>query len=220
MKEANKVRQISKKEAKQIDPTKVAYFTLNDGTVFIVKDNINKEKQGQIQMSSESEQVNIQTQSQNVQELTQQESNYRYNTSHEGEDIQNYFCNAKLINARIITQTNFGQQGQKKQLYKLIEAIPVRFCDMQGTQLMNQSTHSQINLQQYNNDTYVVEKSYGDNHSTNYQVNTQNSGMKCNCGRKIEMKCCCPIGNPAIREEMEIVSPEYVEQLKKKKNLK
>ena len=114
MKESNKVRQISKKEAKQIDPTKVAYFTLNDGTVFIVKDNINKENQGQIQMSSESEQVKIQTQSQNAQELAQQESNYRYNTSHEGEDIQNYFCNAKLINARIITQTNFGQQGQKK----------------------------------------------------------------------------------------------------------
>ena len=58
MKEANKVRQISKKEAKQIDPTKVAYFTLNDGTVFIVKDNIKKEKQGQIQMSRTSEHPN------------------------------------------------------------------------------------------------------------------------------------------------------------------
>ena len=216
MKEANKVRQISKKEAKQIDPTKVAYFTLNDGTVFIVKDNINKEKQGQIQMSSESEQVNIQTQSQNAQELAQQESNYRYNTSHEGEDIQNYFCNAKLINARIITQTNFGQQGQKKQLYKLIEAIPVRFCDMQGTQLMNQSTHSQINLQQYNNDTYVVEKSTKEKIANN-QINVQNYGKQCNCGVKIEKKCCCPIGCPEMRKDMEIVSPECFEKCMKMK---
>jgi len=204
MEEASKVRQISKKEAKQIDPTKVAYFTLNDGTVIIVKDNINKQNEGQIQLTTENDQVNIQTQSQNTQEVQ---------ITHESPNIQNYYCNAKLINARIITQTNFGQQGQKKQMYKLIEAIPVRFCDVQGTQLMNQSTHSQINLQQYNNDTYVVENNY----STNYQNNTQNSGMKCSCGKKMQMKCCCPIGNPMIRKELEIVSPEYVEQMKKNK---
>ena len=42
MKQGEKVRQITKKEAKEIDPTKVAYFTLSDGTVFIVKDNINQ----------------------------------------------------------------------------------------------------------------------------------------------------------------------------------
>ena len=143
MEEASKVRQISKKEAKQIDPTKIAYFTLNDGTVFIVKDNLNKENHSKMQLTTENDQVNIQTQSHNTQEI---------------QNTQNYFCNAKLINARIITQTNFGQQGPKKQMYKLIEAIPVRFSDMQGTQLMNQSTHSQINLQQYNNDTYIVEK--------------------------------------------------------------
>ena len=199
MEEASKVSQISKKEAKQIDPTKIAYFTLNDGTVFIVKDNLNKENHYKMQLTTENDQVNIQTQSHNTQEI---------------QNTQNYFCNAKLINARIITQTNFGQQGPKKQMYKLIEAIPVRFSDMQGTQLMNQSTHSQINLQQYNNDTYIVEK---DNYLSNYQNNTQNSGMKCSCAKKKQMKCCCPIGNPMIRQEMEIVSPEYVEQLKNSK---
>ena len=43
MSEPGKVRQISKTEAQHIDPKKVAYFTLNDGTVFVVKDNINQE---------------------------------------------------------------------------------------------------------------------------------------------------------------------------------
>ena len=66
---------------------------------------------------------------------------------------------------------------------------------MQGVQFMNQSTNSQINLQQYNNDTYVVEKSKKEK-IVNNQINVQNYGKQCNCGVKIEKKCCCPIGCP------------------------
>ena len=244
MDQPGKVRQISKKEAKEIDPKKVAYFTLNDGTVFIVKDNlaesqnlpeqnisqtqqIQTEQQKElIQTTSQNDQmVNIiQTQSQNTQEVPQLESNFGYNISSEGENLQQNSginMNAKLVNAQVFTQGQIQGQGQRRQLYKLIEAIPVRFCDIQGVQFMNQTNNIQLNLQQYNNDTYVVEKSQREN-SSNFQINTLSSEKKCNCKSQVkqEVKCCCPIGNPSLREEMEIVSPEYVEQLKKKKNLK
>lgn len=84
--------------------------------------------------------------------------------------------NAKLVNAQVFTQSQIqGQgQGQRRQLYKLIEAIPVRFCDIQGVQFMNQTNNIQLNLQQYNNDTYVVEKSQREN-SSNFQINTLSS---------------------------------------------
>ena len=87
---------------------------------------------------------------------------------------------------------------------------------MQGVQFMNQSTNSQINLQQYNNDTYVVEKSTKEKIANN-QINVQNYGKQCNCGVKIEKKCCCPIGCPEMRKDMEIVSPECFEKCMKMK---
>ena len=235
MDQPGKVRQISKKEAKEIDPKKVAYFTLNDGTVFIVKDNLAESKnlqeqnisqtqqiqteqeQEQIQTTSQNEQEinNIQMQSQNTQEVPQLESNFGYNISSEGENLQQNsginMMNAKLVTGQVFTQ---GQiQGPRRQLYKLIEAIPVRFCDIQGVQFMNQTNNIQLNLQQYNNDTYVVEKSQREN-SSNFQINTQSTEKKCNCKSQVkqEVKCCCPIGNPSLREEMEIVSPEIAEK--------
>lgn len=236
MDQPGKVRQISKKEAKEIDPKKVAYFTLNDGTVFIVKDNlaesqnlpeqnisqtqqIQTEQQKElIQTTSQNDQmVNIiQTQSQNTQEVPQLESNFGYNISSEGENQQQNSginMNAKLVNAQVFTQGQIQGQGQRRQLYKLIEAIPVRFCDIQGVQFMNQTNNIQLNLQQYNNDTYVVEKSQREN-SSNFQINTLSSEKKCNCKSQVkqEVKCCCPIGNPSLREEMEIVSPEIAEK--------
>lgn len=236
MDQPGKVRQISKKEAKEIDPKKVAYFTLNDGTVFIVKDNlaesqnlpeqniaqtqqIQTEQQKElIQTTSQNDQmVNIiQTQSQNTQEVPQLESNFGYNISSEGENLQQNSginMNAKLVNAQVFTQGQIQGQGQRRQLYKLIEAIPVRFCDIQGVQFMNQANNIQLNLQQYNNDTYVVEKSQREN-SSNFQINTLSSEKKCNCKSQVkqEVKCCCPIGNPSLREEMEIVSPEIAEK--------
>ena len=221
MSEPGKVRQISKTEAQHIDPKKVAYFTLNDGTVFVVKDNINQEnvQTQQEQITTENDQVNIQTQNTNIQQVPQQDSNYKYYISTQAENIQQYpsYYNAKLINAKIIDNNSINvNQGQKRQLYKLIEAIPVRFYDVQGVQFMNQSTNSQINLQQYNNDTYVVEKSTKEKIANN-QINVQNYGKQCNCGVKIEKKCCCPIGCPEMRKDMEIVSPEYFEKCMKMK---
>ena len=217
MSEEGKVRQITKTEAKEIDPKKVAYFTLNDGTVFIVKDNINQENTQiqQEQITTENDQVNMQTQNTNI----QQESNYKYYIANQGETIQQnqgYF-NARLISAKIIGNNSLNlNQGSKRQLYKLIEAVPVRFYDVQGTQFINQSNNSQINLQQYNNDTYIVQKSTKE---SNYQINTQSSGNQCTCAcrTKQEKKCCCPLGCPEMNEEYEIVSKEYFEQCMKMK---
>ena len=217
MSEEGKVRQITKTEAKEIDPKKVAYFTLNDGTVFIVKDNINQENTQiqQEQITTENDKVNMQTQNTNI----QQESNYKYYIANQGETIQQnqgYF-NARLISAKIIGNNSLNlNQGSKRQLYKLIEAVPVRFYDVQGTQFINQSNNSQINLQQYNNDTYIVQKSTKE---SNYQINTQSSGNQCTCacGTKQEKKCCCPLGCPEMNEEYEIVSKEYFEQCMKMK---
>ena len=217
MSEEGQVRQISKTEAKQIDPKQVAYFTLNDGTVFIVKDNINQENTQiqQEQITTENDQVNMQTQNNNI----QQESNYKYYIANQGETIQQnqgYF-NARLISAKIIGNNSLNlNQGSKRQLYKLIEAVPVRFYDVQGTQFINQSNNSQINLQQYNNDTYIVQKATKE---SNYQINTQSSGNQCTCvcGTKQEKKCCCPLGCPEMNEEYEIVSKEYFEQCMKMK---
>ena len=333
MKEEEKVRQITKNEARKIDPSKVAYFTLSDGTVFIVKENMKQENQNvpqeqeQIQTTSQNEQINIPTYSQNTQEIQQQENNIGYNISSEGENIQqNSCCKSRLISAQYIGQNTYIQQGPRRQFYKLIQAIPVRFCDIQGVQFMNQNTNSQIYLQRYNNGTYIVDRSSKDNLS-NYQVNTQTSGINkfCSCGGRIEnvetdkkveeqkvvkneenveeqvneqqaneeqveeqvneqqveeqvneqqveeqveeqgneeqveeqaeeqaeeqveeqveeqaeeqveeqvnneqveevkvkhtKVCCCPIGNPALREEMEIISPELYEKMKKLKKL-
>ena len=217
MSEEGKVRQITKTEAKEIDPKKVAYFTLNDGTVFIVKDNINQENTQiqQEQITTENDQVNMQTQNTNI----QQENNYKYYIANQGEIIQQnqgYF-NARLISAKIIGNNSLNlNQGSKRQLYKLIEAVPVRFYDVQGTQFINQSNNSQINLQQYNNDTYIVQKATKE---SNYQINTQSSGNQCTCvcGAKNEKKCCCPLGCPEMNEEYEIVSKEYFEQCMKMK---
>ena len=228
MSESGKVRQITKIDAKQIDPKKVAYFTLNDGTVFIVKDNLTQENVQipQEQITTESDQVNIQTQQSNIPQVPQQESNYKYYISSGSENVQmnSPYFNAKLINARIIgnNQINFGQ-GKKRQLYKLIEAIPVRFYDEQEMQYMNQSTNSQNILQQNNNNTNMVEKTEEENIEKN-QINTQSvekiCNCKCNCEKNEEKKCCCPIGCPEMRENMEIVSEEYYEQCMKQKKEK
>ena len=194
MKEEEKVRQITKNEARKIDPSKVAYFTLSDGTVFIVKENMKQENQNvpqeqeQIQTTSQNEQINIPAYSQNTQEIQQQENNIGYNISSEGENIQqNSCCKSRLISAQYIGQNTYIQQGPRRQFYKLIQAIPVRFCDIQGVQFMNQNTNSQIYLQRYNNGTYIVDRSSKDNLS-NYQVNTQTSGINkfCSCGGRIE----------------------------------
>lgn len=101
---------------------------------------------------------------------------------------------------------------------------------------MNQYTNVQLNLQEYNSNTYVVERSSWNNVS-NYEQKVYNprfeqDTLKCNCKQQKEaqcncmkekygehgkMECCCPIGNPKVREEYEIVIPEFLEKCKRMK---
>ena len=110
--------------------------------------------------------------------------------------------NAHLINAQPVTVSQIV--GHKRQLYKLIEAIPVRFLDMQGVQLMNQSDNTQINLQQYNNDTYILEKSNRDA-SSNIQINTQSSGSDYNNTINNKLKCTCHLGKEQFLTKKEML---------------
>ena len=227
MENIEKVRYISKQEASDIDAKKIAYLTLNDGTVLILKSDSEPDLQQENEIIEEEEQnqeqekeriiSSIQDTDQihsnhniNEEDIHQQISSVGYNLSSEEEKTQkisdnnNIVCNCN-INNQIINNYIGGKyfverKGIKRQLYKLVEAIPVRFCDIEGVQLINQNTNLQLNLRQYNNDTYVIERSNRDT-SSNYQINTQSSGNEYIdkkieiSGNNIEQKCtCCNCG--------------------------
>ena len=204
MENKENIHYISRQDIQEIDPSKVAYMTLSDGSVFLIQDNSELNHQ-QESKTIESKQINTEN--------------------------NNNICNCNNYNRKI--NSNKGQffveqKGTRNELYKLVEAIPVRFCDIEGAFLVNQNTNLQLNFQQYNNDTYLINNTNSDNYS-NYQINTQSSGsdynntinnkLKCTChlGKeqfltKKEMKCCCPIGNPEMRNKLEIVVPDIVKQ--------
>ena len=88
--------------------------------------------------------------------------------------------NAKLINVQVyhnqrlnqfksltLSNAQTFQQGQgqmkKRQLYKLVEAIPVRLSDIYGKQFINQNTNSQVYFQQNNTNTYMAENAMNQN---------------------------------------------------------
>ena len=105
-------------------------------------------------------------------------------------------CNCNNYNRKI--NGNKGQffveqKGTRNQLYKLVEAIPVRFCEIEGAFLVNQNTNLQLDFQQYNNDTYLMNNTNSDNYS-NYQINTQSSGSDYNNTINNELKCICHLG--------------------------
>ena len=95
--------------------------------------------------------------------------------------------NAKLINAEICDDQLFNQlnlqnlslsgaqivqqggQFKKRQLYKLIHAIPVNLSELTGTETIN----TQMSMQQYNNDTYRVEKLRHQNFKQKMGMNSQ-----------------------------------------------
>lgn len=63
----------------------------------------------------------------------------------------------------------------KRQFYKLIEAVPIEFEDIYGNLLLNQKNKNNmvLNLQQYNYNTYIVEKSRSKKQNIN-QAKEQN----------------------------------------------
>ena len=86
---------------------------------------------------------------------------------------QGSYYNAHLIDVEIVenqlineldlknfsqTETQIFQQGltKRKKLFKLVEAVPIIVTDI-GKQYTNQNNNAQINFQQSNNNTYVVQ---------------------------------------------------------------
>ena len=280
MEDKEKIHYISQKEANEIDTSKLAYLTLNDGTVLLVNNDSNKNNSQkniiiddlqfeEINNSEgeESEQNNEEEKQQNQEDNEEQiQSEYRHYIQNNNEELnyssqgqskynQEIFENKSFlyncINKRIIssnTDNNYNNlidyQETKNYKYKIIEAIPVKFCYIEDAHLVNQNTNNQTNSQYYNNNTYVVERSKRDTFS-NYQITQSsrnsneenmnifkiNKELKCNCPlgkrqsskkeenknnefrcncpkREGQMECCCPIGNPKMREIMNIASPE------------
>lgn len=84
-----------------------------------------------------------------------------------------HLIDAEAIQGPILSQLEFKdlaqsgpqiyQQGPivRRKLYKLVEAVPIEFKDAYGNQFMNQKNKNNIllNLQKYNYNTYLVEKS-------------------------------------------------------------
>lgn len=100
--------------------------------------------------------------------------------------------NANLINAQeTVNQMNqlglklctpFGlpmyQQGQtRRQLYKLVTAVPVKLSDITGVRLMDQKTNSQIHFHTYNANTYMVGNTKHQNDLRRMGMNVQNQNQ-------------------------------------------
>lgn len=267
-----KVRQISQKEASQIDVNNVDYFTLTDGTIIKIKKEGGESSGAQLQEQGQYINQNIQNSASDYQEQSQYQQtneyqnnyelnsnasrqmqnqarnskvilnpgeNYGYYMSNEGENVyqsqqnleSNYYqaqqdylnYNAKLIDAQtcdyqILNQLQlknlslsgptFFRYGPKRQLYKLVTAIPVRINNSTGTTL---KSNTQVNVQQYN--TYMA------NNSKNQGLK-QEAGMdykekeKLNQNKTIQLKLGKNFSfNPKYEEEInEYEREEYQNQ--------
>lgn len=90
--------------------------------------------------------------------------------------------NLSLSGAQIVQQ---GGQFKKRQLYKLIHAIPVNLNELSGEQTIN----TQMSMQQYNNDTYKVEKLRHQNFKQKMGMNYQGqNNYNINVGKNFSFK--------------------------------
>ena len=244
MKNEEKIHYISQKEAHNIDTSKVAYLTLNDGTVLLINDdssqnysqkNIiiddlqceeinNSEEDKYNQNDEEEKQQNQEDENKEQINYTQndnEELNYAFQEQSENNqetyENKNFLCNCH-INKQKINSNNgnnylIGKQDSKNYGYKIIEAIPVKFCYIEGAHLVKQNVNDQTNFRQYNNNTYIIDRSNRDTFSY-YQINTQSSSNENEENNmnifKINknLKCNCPIGKRHFQREEEIKNAE------------
>ena len=131
-----KVRIITAKEAEKIDKNKVAYFTLTDGTVAMVKNddekNINKNNFQNINKYN-TNQIN----NNNIQSKINLNSNYSI------QKIKNSYQNNNI---------------NEKSGYQIIEAIPVKFCE--NPQIKNYSQPEPLYVEPYFNPNVSEVESY------------------------------------------------------------
>lgn len=127
-------------------------------------------------------------------------------------NISQGYYNAQLIDAQIgqkyiisqlglknlaLSGPQFCQQGQirRRQLYKLVEAYPIRINDI----MRNQNTNVQINSQQYNSNTYLTEQSRYQNMKQKMEMN-MNSQEQINQNNIIQNKT---VQNVSLNQRIE-----------------
>ena len=148
-----KVKVISVKEAGKMDKNNVAYFTLNDGTVAIVKKDDQKipntELLNEVNNKNSIYQKYEQIQNNNIQQNNNINSNYSIMK------IKNSNQNNININNQNLNQNNTD--------YQIIEAIPVKFCE--NPQIKNFSQPEPLYVQPYYNPEIIFSEvqKYDDN---------------------------------------------------------
>lgn len=244
MENEEKIHYISQKEAHNIDTSKVAYLTLNDGTVLLINDdssqnysqkNIiiddlqceeinnseedkynqnNEEEKQQNQEDENKEQINyIQNDNEELNYAFQEQSENNQETYKNKNFLCNCHINKQKINSNNGNNYFVGKRDSKNYGYKIIEAIPVKFCYIEGAHLVKQTVNDRTNFHQYNNNTYIIDRSNRDTFSY-YQINTQSSSNENEENNmnifKINknLKCNCPIGKRHFHREEEIKNAE------------
>ena len=146
-----KVRFITAKEAEKIDKNNVAYFTLTDGTVAMVK------KDDEINTNNNNNNQNNQTK-------------INLNSNYSIQKIKNSYPNNDNINI------NMGNINEKSG-YQIIEAIPVKFCE--NPQIKNYSQPEPLYVEPYLNPNISEVEYYEDDyiHGNNNYVNNRNIAL-------------------------------------------
>ena len=150
-----KVKVISVEEAGKMDKNNVAYFTLNDGTVAIVKKDDQKipnaELVNEVSNKNSIYQDYKQIKNNNIQQNNNINSNYSIMK------IKNSNQNNININNQNLNQNNTD--------YQIIEAIPVKFCE--NPEMMKNYSQPPLYVQPYLNPEIIfseVENDYDNNY--------------------------------------------------------
>ena len=160
-----KVRVISKKELEKINRNNVAYFTLTDGTVAVVKKD-NEKNQTEINNNIPKNIINPNYYGNQINNNIPQKNNLN----------QNYSI-YKIKNSN--QNNNINNNINEKRGYQIIEAIPVKLCE--NPQKGNYSQPEPLYVQPYLNPEIIfseVESDYDNNYypgNNNYKFNQRNN---------------------------------------------
>ena len=160
-----KVRVISKKELEKINRNNVAYFTLTDGTVAVVKKD-NEKNQTEINNNIPKNIINPNYYGNQINNNIPQKNNLNQNYS---------IYKIKNSNQNNNTKNNINEKSG----YQIIEAIPVKFCE--NPQKGNYSQPEPLYVQPYLNPEIIfseVESDYDNNYypgNNNYKFNQRNN---------------------------------------------
>ena len=164
-----KVRVISTKDVEKINKSNVAYFTLTDGTVAVVK----KDTQEKPTETKNNIPQNI---------INQNYYNYNNQLNSNIPPKNNLNQNYSINKIKFSNQyNNINNNIQEKSGYQIIEAIPVKFCE--NPQMRNYSQPEPLYVQPYMNPEIIfseVEPDYDNNNNyypgnNNYNFNQRNN---------------------------------------------